>query len=530
MAGEEPIVESVTPLSQHDRGETYLTPAAPSSVMPEHDGGARRSRYRKRWIVAALVAVGLTLGLIFGVPRAIYAWNHVTTDDATANSHVTYVSSRVSGLAEEVLVDDDQYVEAGTAIIRIDRTPYQLSVEQHSAELNRAKLAVAQEVAALDLANAQLERVRAETRSKVADLRGAWYMVATVQDLVKYEIAALQSNVANLRQQEASLRLAQEEYDRVERLGPQSVSQEEIDQRRSALLVSRAEVASAQANVQQTRALLGLAPDLQDPAAVPPDVATTFNGTQYALSTFLGAFAQLGLKLDSVLPPKMQELKERFGQVNAESVIENSPAVKAAIAQVDSARAALGGDRFDRSNPDAQPQIVEAQKALEQAELQLGYTEIRAPLSGYVDRRNVNPGAFVSVGQPLLTIRPLSDVWIDANFKETQLYDLRIGQKVEIYVDAYPGKVFHGRVAGFSPGTGAVTSLLPPENATGNYVKVVQRLPVRIELTEPNPPDTPLMAGLSVDPEVDIRSQPEGPDAGRRLVSAAHGIGGAPSQ
>ncbi len=139
----------------------------------------------------------------------------------------------------------------------------------------------------------------------------------------------------------------------------------------------------------------------------------------------------------------------------------------------------------------------------------------------------MNPGTFVSVGQPLLTIRPLSDVWIDANFKETQLADLRLGQKVEIYVDAYPGKVFHGRVAGFSPGTGAINSLLPPENATGNFVKVVQRLPVRIDLTEPNPKDTPLFAGLSVDPEVDIRSQPEGPDAGRRLLSAA-GAGAGP--
>jgi len=122
MPVEEPI-ETVTPLSQHDRGETYLTPAAPLSVMPEHDEGARRSRYRKRWIVASLLAAGLTLGLIFGLPSAIYAWNHVSTDDATANSHVTYVSSRVSGLAEDVLVDDDQYVEAGTQIIRIDRMP-----------------------------------------------------------------------------------------------------------------------------------------------------------------------------------------------------------------------------------------------------------------------------------------------------------------------------------------------------------------------------------------------------------------------
>jgi membrane fusion protein (multidrug efflux system) len=244
----------------------------------------------------------------------------------------------------------------------------------------------------------------------------------------------------------------------------------------------------------------------------------------------LGALAQLGLDFPSITSGQLQELKSRLTTMNAQWVIENSPAVKAAKAQVATAQAALGGEHFDRSHPELQPEIVAAQKALEQAELQLGYTDIRAPLNGYVSRRSVNPGTFVSVGQPLLTIRPLSDVWIDANFKETQLADLRLGQKVEIYVDAYPGKVFHGRVAGFSPGTGAINSLLPPENATGNFVKVVQRLPVRIDLTEPNPKDTPLFAGLSVDPEVDIRSQPEGPDAGRRLLSAAGAGAGAGAQ
>jgi membrane fusion protein (multidrug efflux system) len=319
--------------------------------------------------------------------------------------------------------------------------------------------------------------------------------------------------------------LAREEFDRVERLGPQSVSQEDIDQRRSALQVAQAEVSSAQASVQQTRALLGLPPDPKNPGTVPADVGQTFNGTQYALSTFLGSFAQLGLNFDSMTLPKLAELNERFSSLDFQTVIENSPAVKAAQAQVESARAALGGDQFDRSHPELQPEIIQAQKALEQALLQLGYTEIVAPLSGYISRRSVNPGALVSIGQPLLTIRPLSDVWIDADFKETQLADLRIGQKVDIFVDAYPNRIFHGRVAGFSPGTGAVTSLLPPENATGNFVKVVQRLPVRIELTEPNPSDTPLFAGLSVDPEVDIRSQPEGPDAGRRLLSAATAAG-----
>jgi membrane fusion protein, multidrug efflux system len=527
MKTDESDVETLKPLSDHDQGETYVTPAASVSVMPL--SAPEQPRRWKRLLIVSLIAVAAILGLIFGLPRAIYAWNHVSTDDAIVNGHVTYISSRVSGLAEEVLADDNQFVEAGAPILRIDRVPYQLAVDQRNAELSRAKLSVAQEVAALDLAEAQLNRVRSEVRSKIADLRGAWYLIATVQDFVKYETAALQSNVAKLRQDETALRLAQEEYDRVEKLGPQSISQEEIDQRKSALAVAQAQVSSSQAVVQQTRALLGLPPDWKDPGAVPADVGQTFNGTQYALSTFMGSFAQLGLNFDSMTLPQLTEMKDQFRGLEFETVIENSPAVKAAKAQVESARAALGGEHFDRSHPELQPEIVQATKALEQAQLQLSYTQIVAPLSGYINRRSVNPGAFVSIGQPLLTIRPLSDVWIDANFKETQLADLSIGQKVDIFIDAYPDRIFHGRVAGFSAGTGAVTSLLPPENATGNFVKVVQRLPVRIELTEPNPSDTPLFAGLSVDPEVDIRSQPEGPDAGKRLLSAAS-IAGAPLQ
>jgi membrane fusion protein (multidrug efflux system) len=524
MPNEEAVIEEVRPLSGQDAGETYLTPSAPPSVMPP-----ARKRLSRRWMVLSLLAVVLIVGLIFAIPQAIYAWNHVSTDDATVNSHVTYISPRIAGVAQEVFVDDNQYVEAGTPMVRIDPVPYQLAVDQRQAELSRAKLSVAKDVAALDLANAELDRVRSEVRSKIADLRGDWYLVATVQDFVKFETAALQANVASLREKEADLQLAQKEFDRVEKLGAQSISVEEIDQRRSALQVAQAQLASAQATVDQTRALLSLAPNQSDPASVPADVAQTFNGTQYALSTFLGAFAQLGLEMPPLSLAKLQEMKEKFAGLDYSIVVENSPPVKAAKAQVESARAALGGAHFDRAHPELQPEIVAAQKALEQAQLQLGYTDIRAPLAGYVSRRNVNPGAFVSVGQPLLTIRPLADVWIDANFKETQLEDLRLGQKVDLYVDAYPGKVFHGRVAGFSPGTGAVTSLLPPENATGNFVKVVQRLPVRIELTEPNPKETPLFAGLSVDPQVDIRAEPEGPDAGQRLMSARVNAG-APAQ
>jgi membrane fusion protein (multidrug efflux system) len=128
----------------------------------------------------------------------------------------------------------------------------------------------------------------------------------------------------------------------------------------------------------------------------------------------------------------------------------------------------------------------------------------------------VNPGNQVQPGQTLLSVRP-DYVWVDANYKETQLRYIRIGMPVDLHVDAYPKRVFKGRVVGFSPGTGLAGALLPPENATGNYVKVTQRLPVRIELAEPNPRDTPLFVGLSVVPRVRFKERPTGPGAGERL-------------
>ena len=122
----------------------------------------------------------------------------------------------------------------------------------------------------------------------------------------------------------------------------------------------------------------------------------------------------------------------------------------------------------------------------------------------------------------MVSIQPLDQVYIVANFKETQLADLEIGRPVEILVDAYPNRVFHGRVAGFAPATGAASSMLPPENATGNFVKVVQRFAgAEIDYDQPNPRDTPLFVGMSVVPEVDIKAQPAGPDAGQRLRSLA---------
>jgi membrane fusion protein (multidrug efflux system) len=146
----------------------------------------------------------------------------------------------------------------------------------------------------------------------------------------------------------------------------------------------------------------------------------------------------------------------------------------------------------------AEARLVEARADLALAELQLGYTEVRAPVDGVVSKKSVEPGQVVQVGQPLMAIVPLDAVWVLANFKETQLARVRPGLPAEVAVDGYPGKVFRGTVDSISAGTGARFSLLPPENATGNWVKVVQRVPVKIHLDarEVGNPQ-PLRAGMS---------------------------------
>jgi membrane fusion protein (multidrug efflux system) len=170
----------------------------------------------------------------------------------------------------------------------------------------------------------------------------------------------------------------------------------------------------------------------------------------------------------------------------------------------------------------AEAKLAAAKRDLAVAELDLRYCDVVAEIDGVVTRRNVNPGNDVQVGQNLMAIRSLSEIWVDANFKETQLRDLRIGQAVDLYVDMYGHRqVFKGRISGFTIGTGSTLALLPPQNATGNFVKVVQRLPVRIELQDYDPDKNPLFVGTSVVPYVYVNRPPTGPDAGKFLQAYA---------
>jgi membrane fusion protein, multidrug efflux system len=149
-------------------------------------------------------------------------------------------------------------------------------------------------------------------------------------------------------------------------------------------------------------------------------------------------------------------------------------------------------------------QVARSEAAVQQASLDLSYTKIFAPEAGRITRKRVERGAYVQVGQTLFVIVP-DQVWVVANYKETQLEHMRPGQPASIYVDAYPDKVFHGHVDSIQAGSGAAFSLLPPENATGNYVKVVQRVPVKIVIDDPPDDEHVLGPGMSVVPEIQVR-------------------------
>jgi membrane fusion protein (multidrug efflux system) len=468
-------------------------------------------------MIVGAAGIAIVAALYFGVPWLTRYFSRESTDDAFVNSYVTYVSPRVAGNVIDVRVEDNQFVEAGQVLLRLDPEPYRIARDQKRAALDRAKLHIDQQVAALHAAEAEVEQARNQVRSQVVSLWGNWYLLQTIQSLVRYQEAGLKINLANERLQRANLVLAEKEHKRYANLAPSGAASKEIlDQKKATLDVAKEQVASAEESIKQTRALLALPKDQQGTDGL-KDIEETYPGTRYALASAQQTLTQLGLPF-LFLDMHTSDIPRRLAKLDVQSLLEQVPSVQMAQARLSQARATLGGTAFNPSRPYDHPDVVQAQKDLDQAELNLSHTEIKSAISGFINGRAVNPGTQVQVGQIVLAIRPLESVWIDANFKETQLDKLCIGQPVDIYVDAYPGRVFHGRIAGFSPGTGAALSLLPPQNATGNFVKVVQRLPVRIELTEPPPKDTPLFVGLSVAPEVNFKATPTGPNAGQRLL------------
>jgi membrane fusion protein, multidrug efflux system len=271
-------------------------------------------------------------------------------------------------------------------------------------------------------------------------------------------------------------------------------------------LTARAGVTQALADVYQIRVSLGLPaqPEGGDLGQVPPNLDQTFSSVLQAQADLIQSAAQLGVVHSYGQTPK--QMIEEFEKSDPQGDIDRTFARLAAEAP---------------TVKQAEAKLEAANRDLAVAELDLRYCDVVAEIDGVVTRRNVNPGNNVQVGEGLMAIRSLSEVWVDANFKETQLRDLRIGQAVDLYLDMYGDRqVFKGRIAGFTMGTGSTLALLPAQNATGNFVKVVQRLPVRIELQDYDPDKSPLFVGTSVIPYVYIYRPTTGPDAGKFLQAS----------
>jgi membrane fusion protein (multidrug efflux system) len=214
---------------------------------------------------------------------------------------------------------------------------------------------------------------------------------------------------------------------------------------------------------------------------------------------------------DSNLARAREDLQRRqaglsSGAVSQEDVSHARDAVKSAVAALDQARAAAAANRAltDHTSVTEHPNVLQAATAVRNAYLNYARVNIVAPVAGFVSKRSVQVGQRIAAGSPLMAIVPLEQIWIDANFKESQLQHIRIGQPVEVIADVYGSSVkYKGTVIGFSAGTGGA-SLLPAQNATGNWIKVVQRVPVRIALDPEQVRAHPLRIGLSTTATVDI--------------------------
>jgi len=343
----------------------------------EQNGGPRASNGRRRLLLQAGGAVLAFAALVFAWRAWRYGRSHESTDDAQIDGHIVPVLARVGGYVSAVMVEDNQRVQAGQLLVRIDSAEYAARLAQATADVAAATAAVSQADAALTAATeqhaaagSQIEAARASAEKARADLQRAQQLAAT-----------------------------------------QVVSRQQLD--------------AAQAAKDQAEA-----------------------------------------------------------------------ALQAAQRQAAAADAAIGVAQASRRA--AQARVAAASAARNNAALMFSYTRVLAPAGGTVAKRSVELGELLQPGQPLLAIVADTTTWVTANFKETQLDDMRVGQPVDIDVDAYDGCRASGSVESLSPATGARFALLPPDNATGNFTKVVQRVPVRIRLDRGCGEGQPLRPGLSV--------------------------------
>ena len=406
--------------------------------MEETPKGLANPRVKRLLFASGTVVVAAIVGLF------VYYHNRETTDDAQVDGHITPMASKVYGRVAQVLVEDNQAVKAGQVLVKIDPRDYQ---------------------AALDQAKASLALAESEARSAGVDVPRTRENVASGNSSADAQLLGAQADLAR----------AQATYEQAQ----------------------TADLAWAQANVEKSRANAELAKadlarylPLMEKGEISKqqyDAAkANADATASALQADLQKQAQAQRNVD-VTKAQLDAAKARVEEARAGVVSANANVKQVSMKSAD-AQAKLA-------------KVEQARGALDAAKLNLSYTEITAPVDGVATHKQVEPGQIVQAGQGLLVVVPLENVWVTANFKETQLRNMSAGQRAEVKVDTY-GKTFSGRVDSIAGATGSVLSLLPPENATGNYVKVVQRIPVKIVL-DPIPAEKAVLRpGMNVDATV----------------------------
>jgi membrane fusion protein, multidrug efflux system len=397
---------------------------------------------RLRILIPVLLVILLAIGVWLWVTRG-----QESTDDAQTEAHVVQISARVGGTVLAVPVKDNQTVDARATLVQIDPRDYEIAVQRAAAELADAE-------ASAKAARTNVAVTSTSATSNVTTATGGVSQShAAIEETERGVDAArgqLEAARSTVRQAEANSNKASRDVERLKGLlAKDEVSQQQYDAAAATADAQRAAVDAAKGGL---------------------------------------AAAEAGLRA-----AQSRLMQAHVAEEQAQAALRNAETAPQQISVIQ-ARAAAA---------DAHAQQMRAQQA--QAQLNLQYATVKAPVKGMVSRKTVEVGQIVQAGQPLMAVIPLDEVWITANFKETQLQHVRPGQRVTVKVDAIGGREFKGTVDSIAAATGARFALLPPENATGNYVKVVQRVPVKILLDPGQDPEHLLRPGLSAEPTVYTR-------------------------
>ena len=453
-----------TPRPTEGRGSAPPITDRPDEPQP------KTSRRRPPLAVIIIGAIVLIAALIWGIQYLAYATTHETTDDARVDADTVTVTSKIAERIDQLLVDTNDRVHKGQILVRLDdrdeRTRYDqalATVKAQSAQVNAAQQNVA----------LTREQQAAQASQGTGGVRSAQAQITNAQ--ASFQAAEQEANAARsaVAQAQAQLRVAQAQVPSTQA----ALDRANADFARYSSLVRTGDISQQQLDAQrasQAGALAQYRGALDQVTAAQTAVAQMEARLTSAIASATAAEAGIGAQ--------QGQLETAQGRLAESTAASRVPAIRA------QARAAGAN-------------VTTASAQAETARDQLNYTVIRSPIDGIVGAKNVEAGATVSPGQSLLELVPSNGIYITANYKETQLGNMAVGQDVDINVDAYKGVKFHGRVQSIGPASQNTFSLIPAQNATGNFVKVTQRLPVRIQIVDP-PADHPLRVGMSVETSV----------------------------